>query len=303
MKKLCLLVFGLVLLLPTVGHASFLRNDAYECAVDNDGTDWFWYCGEQSRSCRGISQGDGDHYVILTGADDYTKAPPSCDGDPKPCPNYDRKAVHHEGEAFVCCGGTGNYSGKLLSYNPNKWLETKTEELADVGMITYYKNGCGTTFHDERKADGSVAKVKGKYPSCPVGQTVRTFKIYVNNDLTDVLGCVTPCPSGQGFESTNSDVCIDCPVTKTQGIDNYNTCVKCASNEFFRTGTDCTGSDCCVKKSDVPAVSQQALSWCWRCPMGNKSIWRSCISGGLLQECGQTQPIPNDLKVKLEDVD
>lgn len=276
MRKLFLLVFCLAWLLPVAGHAGFLVDPA--CAIDTDGgTNWFWYCGEQNRSCKGNKQKDRAHYVLLTGADDYSVAPPVCSGDPQPCPNYDRKAVHHGGHALVCCGGTGDYGGTLKDYDPNNWLTTKTENILGVGNVTYYTNPCGTAFHDEWQDDGTIAKVQGKYMSCPVGQTIRTIRTYVNNNPTDVDRCVTPCSDGYAFDGESSEVCVECKETKNQGVDKNATCVRCASDEFFKSGdTECTGRECCVKKNTTTIISREAIARCWRCPL-ETNVWRACV--------------------------
>ncbi len=263
-----------------------MLNDARQCAVDDDGSpDWFWFCGRQSESCRSIYIKNNSHLVWLNDASSYSSEPSNsgkrCDGDPSNCGFYSEVAFYWEGYYYACCGGNQQTDGKLERYYSNEWLSGPKETTsADGRKCTYYTNPCGTKFHEELK-DGVMQMVQGECLSCPVGQVVRMIQMPVNNVQTLVEQCVTPCAEGAAFESESSATCVTCAKTHKQGVDSNNVCVRCASDEFFKPNdTECTGTDCCVKKSGQKIISKRSLSWCWRCP-ADRELWKRCTDGKL----------------------
>lgn len=288
------LLFCVLAFMPVVGNAGFHYGTNKVCMIDDDGgTDYFWYCGDQSSGCHGTRQASGDHWVKQIAADDESSPPALVLGDPQYYSDWKYKAFYWEGEKHACCGAGDRKPGTYKKFT--SWLTESTKTLSSGGTCTNYTNPCGTVFHKE--ADGSLASGECTTPDpCPEGKYPRLIPVsYTDGSVgSGTIRCEEPCPYGQGFESNTSTTCIDCTKTVHGGVDNWGNCVRCESDEFFFQdtvvdGKKCAGRSCCKKKTTVPSVSKDAMKRCFRCPI--KEPMGKCIRGEELspeesKQCG-----------------
>ena len=291
MKKL-IVILTCFNLLPITGYAGFGLGSSTACAVDPDGgTDWFWYCGSQSRDCNGTNDNDKDRRVWLISATDVFTEPTSgqlVQGNPGDYSDWAYWAFYWEGSYYACCGGTTGQAGQLRRYYSGSFLTETTKEVGG-GTCTDYVNPCGTTFDK----DGNILPTGCTEPdTCPDGQLI--------GKIGEEAHCI--CPNGQGFNGEYSSECVTCKITHSQGIDKNGVCVTCSSDEFFKVdykvaGETCSGQNCCIKKTSVQTFTRQGMQWCWRCPSSDRDLWKRCLNkklgdataGGLAEDwekCG-----------------
>lgn len=193
------LIFGTIFLgLSIPVQASFYSNSANECFVDDDGNDWFWFCGAQSLSCRGTSVWKNNKVTWV----------------------YNGQSFKYGSNARQwCCGGTGSKSGRF--YAGDNWI-TKTESVTETlaaGTCTWMRktNICGQIDNPEDKCTEATG-------NCTSGYVSHGGK------------CVPACADGQAFASSTSSACVACEPSVTQGV-RKNVCIKCESNQFFDNNT------------------------------------------------------------------
>lgn len=272
MKKLFFIVLAAIVFAPVCSMAADINwGQSGWCAVDNHGNPhWFWYCGTQSTGCAGKSDGSKDRNVFLTDATHQTTAS-VVSGDPDNYQDYKHWAFYYRAIYVACCGGNKSTPGKLVTYN-GTWLAKTTKEVGG-GTCTYYTNPCGTKFNENGDETDGTCTVPD---SCPEGQLL--------GEISGQTRCI--CPNGEGFDGSYSSGCVSCATTPTQGVDKNGACIKCtASNEFFKSDGDCTGTECCRKKSETPLISKTAIARCWRCPL-DRELWKECVENEVIpQRC------------------
>lgn len=175
----------------------FYTNSQHECYVDTPGNDWYWFCGNQSKSCGGNAACCNNQINWLYHGEyfEWTK---------------------HGGEGkYWCCNGTGEHSGQFV--HGSSWI-TKTETVTETlpeGKCTWIRktNICGQIDNPNDKCTEATGQ-------CSQGFVSHNGK------------CVKSCEEGQAFESATSNSCVSCEPSPTQGV-KQGICIKCAANQFY----------------------------------------------------------------------
>lgn len=180
---------------------NFYSNSNVECYVDTGGNDWFWFCGNQSQSCRGNKVAKRNEVTWLYHGQKF---------------NWTKRGGKGN---YWCCGGTSSSSGRF--YQGEKWI-TKSETITETlptGKCTWIRktNICGQIDNPEDKCTEATGE-------CTTGFVSHNGK------------CVAACPEGQAFASSTSSACVACEPSITQGV-KKNVCIKCESNQFFDNNT------------------------------------------------------------------
>ncbi len=240
MKKYFIIALcTLTVAIPDAFAAKWRMGSSERCFVDIDGKNKFYYCGSQSKGCAGHLQ--------------LKKSIPYW---------YNHGGTINDGMSgknWICCSNKG--SKWVLNPGSKTKIGTKTFDDGGTCNYTITIDGCGQENHS--KKDTQCAKPT----NCPQGQIQRNGK------------CIAPCPTDQGYESTASDVCIECPTTLKGGVYPEKTndaksgsCIKCnESAELFdyKTGK-------CVAKADIETqYSNAAFQKCWEC--GTNEEFRICV--------------------------
>lgn len=225
----------------------WLAGPSGACWVNTDGTNSFYYCGNQESGCAGKNE----------------RA------------NHSKKTYYHNdtetisGQSYACCGGDANTMGKWQ-------LSQKKEEKKRVEFENGY---CEYT--EVTKPCGEVTD-NAQECTFPTG----CYDGYEIIKGTNGDKCVLKCPDNYARESIDSEKCIDCEITDSQGIDNNGVCVSCERGREFwdsdnkkcvpcdRRANVVTGNLCTPIKS-VGTASKDIMKLCWQCR--NVEHLRNCL--------------------------
>ncbi len=185
------------MIFPAYGADGFYANSKSECYVDDEGNDWFWFCGAQTQSCNGNKVASRNKITWVYHGDYF---------------NWTKRGGKGN---YWCCNGTTSSSGRFVQ--GTDWIvreESRTETLPE-GKCTWIAkiNICG----DVDNTDDKCTEATGE---CTQGLVSHNGK------------CVVACGDGQAFASDTSSSCISCDSTATQGI-SKGVCIKCEANQFF----------------------------------------------------------------------
>ena len=223
----------LISLCPSMLYAeSSGYNSANECfEIDRFwGADSFWFCGEQSRSCRGNKVGGGDAVHMQTHGD-----------------SLDREGLH-----WCCAKDPQNSSGTYVR-GDEFIIEEKlvTETVKDsvgnpIGKCTWTQkiNVCGWVENESARCTEPVEDL------CEDGFAWRK----------KAERCIKVCAKGYAYAGEDNNTCekID-PNDPTQGVlDDY--IVHCEDGKMW----DKKKKDCFEPKQKT-ALSQKAFEECWKC--------------------------------------
>lgn len=214
-------------------------NSNYECYVDADNNNWYWFCGNQTESCSG-SKPSGNNRVFRQRHGDV----------------LDYGSSGH----WFCCGGTDSKTGKYVK--GDNWIvkeieETKTitDDAANpIGKCTWTKkiNVCDYAANpDDPAADNPEDECFDATDSvCGDGMVYRK----------SVNGCVTACSNGYAFsgETTNDCVLINKNDPRQGIVDDY--VVRCADDRLW----DDNKLECFIPKAKEQ-ISPLMFRKCWKC--------------------------------------
>ena len=262
MKKcLSIILFGMM---ATTANAGWHINANDGCALLpwlwpwHGGTDDYYFCGAHKTVC------DGDVASDTESRNAVWK-------------NHGEWATF-DNTVYQCCDGkvtkkpTAGGKSSAAEGTPGRWVkgkdfytktETKTKTVAG-GTCSYLVKTdiCGNVHSEEdtcKTAKVSSDGTTSSNVSCPDGQYFRVSS----------KSCAKLCDSGWAYESANSNTCVECPETLTQGIvsdtgiskknvdvdPEHKICRKCnPSSQFFNSITRE-----CVSKSSLTALSMTDL--------------------------------------------
>lgn len=309
MRKFIFAICAVIGFMPVSGFAGFSLGPSGACAVDDDGwEEFFWYCGNQESGCDNETDRSRDHRIWLVQSNtvdypgyNWSEEHPA-NGDPSKTNDWAANAFSWEGHKYACCGGSKTSSGRLQSYS--NWEQTATKNFDNSGQCSYKVTPCGVPIEPECF-----------FPDTCTDKTKKLRVLYIDNNENNAFDsrCVEPCTFPNAFESIFSDACVDCPTTRSSGIDSQGVCITCNTDEFFvmptsgclgrgggrfsdGNGTEHTFAGCCVKKNKQEIASKSTFKECFRCVL-QPSTWLACMRGQLgntaegLSACGLKQEI------------
>jgi len=264
MKKLISKIsFGAILsLIPMVaGAVSDGYNSDYQCYIIDRpiGADSFYFCGDQTKSCKGdgVNRNDSVHWQQH--------------GD-----SLDREGLHW------CCMKNPRDSGSGRYVPGDKFIveeKTVNKSITDssgnvIGKCSWLQktNVCGWVENPEDECFEATGE-------CEQG--------YVSHNKK----CVKACQTGYAFASETDNNCVKVDKNNpTQGTKG-GSIVQCAENEFYDKKT--SG---CIPQTERIQVSTMAFTQCWKCD--SPYLLKQClldyskngtISSGIRSACGITQ--------------
>jgi len=256
-------LFAVILcFLPVVGFgAKFYTNSAEECWVRSGTgiTTTNWYCGSQTHSCAGHEAGKKENVHDLRNHEVFSTTG-TCGGKNNTCDSL----------YYMCCGGTDSRSGKFKAISKSQYDNRSKENDESVtlqvngGTCTYTKKThaiCGDVTDDPKCTEAT---------DCSAGFILRHGK------------CLPDCTDGKGFDGQDSDTCVDCARTTSQGT-MYNSaktkdkdigtiCIKChPDTQLFKEGRGCISLDEAEAK-----YTNHEFQQCWKCANNNTRL-EDCI--------------------------
>lgn len=192
---------GFLVGLMVVGNAgaggSFKGGGGGACYVDDDGNDWFWYCGSQTKNCAGTKPCCSNKEFWLYHGDHF---------------NWEKRGGQGN---YWCCHGTGSGAGTFKQ--GANWI-VKTDIIKETlpeGTCSWKQktNICGDVDNPNDKCTEATE-------DCVQGYVSHNGK------------CVKACEDGYAFESKTSNTCVKCEVSRSQGIVK-DVCIKCGGTQFF----------------------------------------------------------------------
>jgi len=239
------------------GSTRFDTNNERSCYHRGDKNDDWYYCGYQTKSCNNKEPGKKAVLHDIRNHGDFFSRGSCTGGD---CPlRY-----------FICCGGTNSRSGSFKEVTAEQYDNRSKENDESVtlqvngGTCTYTKKThaiCGDVTSDPKCTEAT---------DCNAGFILRHGK------------CLPDCTDGKGFDGQDSDTCVDCARTTSQGT-MYNSvkadgrdigtvCIKChPDTQLFKEGTGCISLDQASAK-----YTNHEFQLCWKCANNNTRL-EECI--------------------------
>ena len=259
------LIFILFTMVTTVAGAGWHIHESDGCALQTRvlAKDYYYFCGAHEAKCHGDWAEDVELQNGFVTWDE----------------NGRKESLN--GQDYWCCGGhvtskptkrKGSASG-----TPGRWVKAQEGEDFSVTEVKEKVVGGGTCQYIEtRDVCGNITSTESQCAEqarqnvvCSSGQYYRT----------STKSCTTPCGTGQAYESADSNRCVECAETTTQGVIDVTApaedqiCRKCnAASELFNPVTRK-----CVLKSSVTQLSATELLY------GKNSRTKS--SGKVSEQC------------------
>ena len=299
-KLLSLLFIGTILTPFVTSVYAGIRDDNQACYYASGGGGHYYFCGE-------FHKGD------------------TCDGHTYR-PAYDKeygyghgdKKTMDDGGTYFCCNKNGKKYWKYdkdIDWITNTKTSTKLKTNSD-GTTSLCTTTTKYTVCSEPDPDSVVTECHNCTETAPY---------YRNGECTTFCG---QTDYTMAFEGVNSNNCIECKTTKTQGIAEidmygcnwsagekwdtennkctdkgdsetpavtlFNVCMKCnPETQFFDTKTKR-----CVTKSELPQKNKTELRQCWTA--FSTAAYRCCIENGAdkLEEYNDKKK-PDDISTKV----
>lgn len=282
MKKIILTFCVMIMSVINSAYADVLLGDNYRCIVNtnNENKYYFYFCGK----------GNNDLNWCLFRRVGYRS---------DDVPDYvtsERVVEVDNNKYYMCCYGDESNQGRFISVDDEtgvKRIETKTKYLGGDATCTYTItiNACGTETMEQctvpdRCLNGKKLKDGQCVSDCGDGYVEYDGRCILDCDdgFVEKDGmCVRDCDDG--YTLIGTDCVLDseldpddrggygggCPITKYQGLDEYNECVRCNRDSEFFDKKNLT----CVKRSDMVNADKDVMKRCWRCK--NDKLFKQCI--------------------------